>query len=81
MCLGNLGRVVELVDGSGDQFALVDVEGVTRRVNLGLFDQGAVGPGDWVLIHLGFALEQVDEGTAAQIRADLELMTRGAEDR
>ena len=81
MCLGNPGRVVELVDGPGDKFALVDVEGVTRRVNLGLFDEGAVGPGDWVLIHMGFALEHVDEETAAQVRADLELMTRGAEDR
>jgi len=79
VCLGIPGRVVDLVDGYGDQLALVDVEGVARRVNIGLLDEGSVGPGDWVLIHMGFAVERVDEGKAAAAREGLELMGRGAD--
>ena len=44
MCLGIPGRVVEMVPGYGDQLALVEVEGVARRVNIGLLDE-APGPG------------------------------------
>ena len=52
----------------------VDVAGVQRNVNIGLLDAdegGGVGPGDWVLIHVGFALSQVDEEEA---QATLELL-------
>ena len=80
MCLGIPGRVVAMVDGYGGQLALVDVEGVSRRVNIGLLDEGSVGPGDWVLIHMGFVLERVDEAKAAQAREGLELIGRGADD-
>jgi hydrogenase expression/formation protein HypC len=80
MCLGIPGRVVELVQGYGDQLALVEVEGVSRRVNVGLLDPGAVGPGDWVLIHMGFAVERVNEQRATQARLGLELMGRGADE-
>jgi hydrogenase expression/formation protein HypC len=81
MCLGMPGRVVSMVDGDGDQLALVAVEGaVSRRVNICLLEDGTVGPGDWVLIHMGFALERLDEAQAAQVRQDLELMGRGVDD-
>jgi hydrogenase expression/formation protein HypC len=79
MCLGIPGRVVSMVEGYGDQLALVDVEGVSRRVNIGLLDEGSVGPGDWVVIHMGFVLERVDEGRALQARQGLELLGRGAD--
>jgi hydrogenase expression/formation protein HypC len=50
-----------------NRLARVDVAGVRRTVNVGLLDAdgGGVGPGDWVLIHVGFALSKVDEDEAA----------------
>jgi hydrogenase expression/formation protein HypC len=67
------GRIIEVVD-EANRLARVDVAGVQRNVNIGLLDAdpgGGVGPGDWVLIHVGFALSQVDEEEAA---ATLELL-------
>ena len=67
------GRTIEVVD-EANRLAKVDVAGVQRTVNIGLLDAdpgGGVGPGDWVLIHVGFALSQVDEEEAA---ATLELL-------
>jgi hydrogenase expression/formation protein HypC len=70
MCLAVPGQVVEHVDRA-HQLAKVDVAGVLRTVNLGLLDDAR--PGDWVLIHVGFALSKVDE---AEARATLELLER-----
>jgi hydrogenase maturation protein HypF len=64
-----------LVEGYGDQLALVDVSGAERRVNIGLLD-APPRAGDWVLIHMGFAVEQVDESSAEQAMAGLEMMGR-----
>ena len=66
MCLAIPGLVVEVVD-EVNRLAKVDVAGVQRTVNIGLLDaEGeAAGPGDWVLIHVGFALSRVDEEEAA----------------
>ena len=75
MCLGIPGRVVEMLDGYGDQLALVDVEGARRRVNIGLLDE-APDAGQWVLIHMGFAVERVDEAGAERAMSGLELMGR-----
>ena len=61
MCLAIPGRVVEIVDADG-QLARVDVSGVLRTVNVALL--GQVEPGQWVLIHVGFALSLVDEDEA-----------------
>jgi hydrogenase expression/formation protein HypC len=65
MCLAIPGQVVEVVD-EANRLAAVDVAGVKRNVNIGLLDEGGngVGPGDWVLIHVGFAISQVDEEEA-----------------
>jgi len=56
---------MEIVDES-NRLARVDVAGVQRTVNVGLMDaEGApVAPGDWVLIHVGFAISKVDEAEA-----------------
>jgi hydrogenase expression/formation protein HypC len=77
MCLAIPGQVVEMVD-EGNRLAKVEVGGVRRSVNVGLLDEdgGGVGPGDWVLIHVGFALSKVDEEEA---QATLELLQRMGE--
>lgn len=80
MCLAIPGQIVEMVDDP-NRIAKVDVAGVCRNVSVGLLDAedgtGGVGPGDWVLIHVGFALSQVDEEEALATRRLLEEM--GAE--
>ena len=75
MCLAIPGRIVELVDES-NRLAQVDVAGVHRNVNIGLLDSDGigVGPGDWVLIHVGFAMSKVDEEEALETRRMLESM-------
>ena len=74
MCLAIPGRVVEVVDESL-RLAKVDVAGVRRTVNIGLFEgDEAIVPGDWVLIHVGFAISQVDEEEARATRNRLERM-------
>ena len=62
MCLAIPGRIIEFVD-EPNRLAKVDVAGVRRTVNVGLLD--GVGLGDWVLIHVGFAISQIDEEEAA----------------
>jgi hydrogenase expression/formation protein HypC len=74
MCLAIPGEVVELLAGNGDQLAIVDVVGVRRRINVGLLEDEPVQPGDWVLIHVGFAMSKVDEEEAAEALRMLELM-------
>ena len=63
MCLGIPGEVVELLAGHQD-LARVDVAGVRRAVNIGLLDGEELKEGDWVLIHVGFALSKIDEEEA-----------------
>jgi hydrogenase expression/formation protein HypC len=63
MCLGIPGCVVEFVDET-HHLAKVDVGGVRRTVNVGLVLPDGLEPGDWVLIHVGFALSKIDEEEA-----------------
>jgi hydrogenase expression/formation protein HypC len=78
MCLAIPGQVVAIVD-EGNRLAKVSVAGVHRTVNVGLLDGDgtAVRPGEWVLIHVGFAMSRIDEAEAAATLALLEQM--GAE--
>jgi hydrogenase expression/formation protein HypC len=77
VCLAIPGQVIEMVD-EANRLARVDVAGVRRIVNVGLLDgDEAAGPGDWVLIHVGFALSKVDEDEAMATIRLLEAM--GAE--
>ena len=75
MCLAIPGQIVEIVDVA-NRLADVDVAGVRRTVNIGLLDaeDGGAAPGDWVLIHVGFALSKVDEEEALATRRMLERM-------
>ncbi len=75
MCLGIPGQVVEFVD-TNDQLARVDVSGVTRLINIGLLEDEGLELGDWVLIHVGFAMSKIDEEEAARALASLKLMGR-----
>jgi hydrogenase expression/formation protein HypC len=61
VCLAIPGQIVEITD-EANRLARVDVAGVRRTINVGLLD--GVAPGDWVLIHVGFALSVVDEEEA-----------------
>jgi hydrogenase expression/formation protein HypC len=81
MCLGIPGQVVEILDGYDGQLALVDVQGATRRINLGMLepDDQQVGAGEWILIHMGFALERIDQARADQAMDGLRLMGSGAD--
>jgi hydrogenase expression/formation protein HypC len=78
MCLAIPGQLIEVVDEQ-NRLATVDVAGVQRTVNIGLLDTDGTspGPGDWVLIHVGFAISQIDEEEARATRELLERM--GAE--
>ncbi|HLU43505.1 MAG TPA: HypC/HybG/HupF family hydrogenase formation chaperone [Natronosporangium sp.] len=63
MCLGIPGQVVELRTDRPD-LAEVDVSGVRRPINIGLLIDDPPVPGDWILIHVGFALSKIDEAEA-----------------
>ncbi len=78
MCLAIPGQVIEIVDPA-NRIAQVDVAGVQRNVNVGLLEAEGEGAavGDWVLIHVGFAISKVDEAEALATRRLLEEM--GAE--
>jgi len=75
MCLAIPGQILEIVDET-NRLAKVDVAGVRRNVNVGLLDAEGDGAevGDWVLIHVGFAISKVDEVEAVATRRMLEGM-------
>jgi len=70
MCLGIPGQIVDL-SGVEQHKAIVDIDGVQREVNIGLVsgDEGGVAVGEWVLVHVGFAMSKIDEEEAASTLA------------
>jgi hydrogenase expression/formation protein HypC len=78
VCLAIPGQIIDIAD-EPNRLAKVDVAGVRRSVNIGLLEDGngGPGPGDWVLIHVGFAISRIDEEEAKATRRLLEQM--GAE--
>ncbi len=75
MCLAIPGQVVEL--SAQPMLAKVDVGGVRRNVNIGLLEDASVAPGDWILIHVGFALSKIGE---AEARDQLRMLQAMGED-
>jgi hydrogenase expression/formation protein HypC len=69
MCLGIPGEVVAITDAARN-LATVNVSGVHRVINIGLLDD--IQPGDWVLVHVGFAMSRIDEAEAQATLAMLE---------
>ena len=74
MCLGIPGQVVELLDH--EHLARVDVSGVGRTINIGLLEDEDIRCGDWVLIHVGFAMSKIDEEEARLALEGLQLLGR-----
>jgi hydrogenase expression/formation protein HypC len=79
MCLGIPGQLKEISDVN-EHLARVDVSGVTRIINIGLLEDENLKPGDWVLIHVGFAMSKIDEEEAALALASLQLMGQAYEE-
>lgn len=73
MCLAIPGQIVKLLDDPPD-LATVNVSGVLRNINVALLTPEGLAPGDWVLIHVGFAMSRVDEEEARASLAFLEEM-------
>ena len=73
MCLGIPGEIVEL-DDANPHLAKVEITGVRRNINIGLLEDEHLVVGDWVLIHVGFAMSKIDEDEAARALEGLQLM-------
>jgi hydrogenase expression/formation protein HypC len=74
MCLGIPGKVVETYTEHDLLMARVDFGGVAKRVCLEHVPEAR--PGDYVLVHVGFALSRIDPGEAARVFAFLEGMNQ-----
>lgn len=73
MCLAIPGKIVELVPGSPN-LGTVEVVGVRRKVDLGLLQDDMPKPGDWVLIHVGFAMSKISEEDALEQMRTLSML-------
>jgi hydrogenase expression/formation protein HypC len=71
VCLGIPAQIVELVDAEAG-IAKAEISGVRRNVSVALCPEA--GPGDWVLVHVGFALQTIDEEQALETLSLLEQM-------
>ena len=63
MCLGIPGQVVEITDPV-NHLAKVDVSGVQRTISVRLLAEEGLLAGDWVLVHVGFAMAKIDQDEA-----------------
>jgi hydrogenase expression/formation protein HypC len=79
MCLGIPGEIIEISEDRPD-LAKVAVSGVKRTINIGLLDDDPPVPGDWILIHVGFALSKIDEVEAKAAMDFLESIGKAYED-
>jgi hydrogenase expression/formation protein HypC len=73
MCLAIPGKIIEIAHDSPNS-ALVDVVGMRRKVDLGLLEDDRPVPGDWVLIHVGFAMSKISEVDALDQMRTLEML-------
>jgi hydrogenase expression/formation protein HypC len=65
MCLAIPGKIIEVVAGQ-NLVGTVEVTGVRRKVQLGLLEDDMPKVGDWVLIHVGFAMSKISEQDAME---------------
>ena len=73
MCLGIPGQIIDIVDDE-NSIAKVEVSGVRRNVSVALVRPEGIGAGDWVLIHVGFAMSKIDEIEAQETMKALNSM-------
>src|ERR1700757_4647351 len=66
MCLAIPGKIVDFIADGSLQLATVDVAGVRRKVDMGLLQDNMPVVGDWVLIHVGFAMSKISEQDALE---------------
>jgi len=78
MCLGIPGQVVDIVDAE-QSLAKVDVNGVRRNISVRLLADDNLRVGDWVLVHVGFAMAKIDEREAALTLDQVQKMGRAAQ--
>ncbi len=71
MCLGVPGQIIEFLDPT-HHLARAEISGVRRAINVGLLIPDGLEIGDWVLIHVGFALSKIDEDEAKRTLEFLE---------
>jgi hydrogenase expression/formation protein HypC len=79
MCLGIPGEIIEISQERAD-LAKVAVSGVKRTINIGLLSDDPPAPGEWILIHVGFALSKIDEDEAKAALEFLEGIGKAYED-
>ena len=72
MCLAIPGKVADLYEAGGAPMARVDFGGVTREACMAYLPEAR--PGDYVLVHAGFAITRVDEEEAQRTLADLQTL-------
>ncbi|HWB32362.1 MAG TPA: HypC/HybG/HupF family hydrogenase formation chaperone [Acidobacteriaceae bacterium] len=72
MCLAIPGKVMTIAEEAGCRMARVQFEGVTQPVSLDLLPEASEG--DYVLVHVGFAISRIDEGEAAETLRALKVM-------
>jgi hydrogenase expression/formation protein HypC len=73
MCLGIPGQIIDIIDDA-NSIAKVDVSGVKRNISVALVRPEGIASGDWVLIHVGFAMSKIDEEEARETQRMLHLM-------
>lgn len=73
MCLAIPGKIIQ-ISPENENSALVEVVGVRRRIDLALLEDDRPNPGDWVLIHVGYAMSKVSERDAAEQMRVLEML-------
>src|ERR671923_766221 len=64
MCLAIPARIVELLPADQQHRACVEVVGIRRQIDTGLLEDEALKIGDWVLVHVGFAMSKISEEQA-----------------
>jgi len=79
MCLGIPAEVIAITDPER-HLATAEVAGVRRTINIGLLIEEGIGPGDWVLIHVGFAMSKIDEEEARLAMDSLRMMGQAYSD-
>ncbi|MCU1457032.1 MAG: hydrogenase assembly chaperone HypC/HupF [Actinomycetia bacterium] len=79
MCLGIPGEIVEM-DRERSDLALVEVSGVRRMINVALLEDEPLAVGDWILIHVGFAMSRIDEAEARRALDMLRMMGSGLDE-
>jgi len=79
MCLGIPGQIIEITDAA-NYLAKVEVSGVRRTISIRLLERDMPEPGEWVLVHVGFAMAKIDEAEALLTLAAVQKLGRSYSD-